>query len=58
MYIQDRRPSSNADPYKVTDRIVQTMILDNREEKLRAHSKETQTSVSDHISVEIGYEEV
>jgi hypothetical protein len=40
---QDRRPSSNADPYAVTDRVVQTMILDDLELKQAAHSKETQT---------------
>jgi len=42
-YFEDRRPSSNADPYAVTDRIVQTMILDSMEEKLQKFSKETQT---------------
>nr|AQX17734.1 glutamine synthase [Bathyctena chuni] len=28
-YFEDRRPSSNADPYLVTDRVIQTMLLDD-----------------------------
>ena len=31
-YFEDRRPASNADPYVIADRIVQTMILDDMEE--------------------------
>ena len=27
-YLEDRRPSSNCDPYSVTERIVRTTILD------------------------------
>ncbi len=30
-YLEDRRPSSNCDPYVVTDAIVRTTVLDNWE---------------------------
>ncbi|XP_063680975.1 glutamine synthetase-like [Bolinopsis microptera] len=42
-YFEDRRPSSNADPYTVTSMIIQTMILDGIEQNLKGYSKGTQT---------------
>ena len=39
---QDRRPASNADPYAVTGRIIQTMILDAKG-GIKTCSRETQT---------------
>merc|ERR1719361_467700 len=37
-YLEDRRPSSNCDPYLVTKAIVQTTVLDEREEEAQRKS--------------------
>jgi len=42
-YLEDRRPSSNCDPYLVTRAIIQTTILDQRNEQILGDGKHEDT---------------